>query len=121
MRYVLSGEDLSDIPPHWGPQLVRDAGRVGRRAPDREASQHDRRQPARPGLPDGPKPHRDPDSGGAPLLARHARGLGHRGRPGTWPLPDPRRPSHYANDTRNLRIAYTFTLLVHRTLGKTAG
>ena len=44
-----------------GPQLVRDAGGVGRRAPDGEAPQHDRGQPARPRLLDGPEPHRDPD------------------------------------------------------------
>ena len=64
-----------------GLQRVLDAGGVRRGAPDGEAPQHDRRQPARPRLLDGAERNRDPDSGRTPLVARHARGPGHRGSP----------------------------------------
>ncbi len=126
VRYLLSGEDLSDIPPR-GPREARNwfemreewgAARQSEKLWNMiDASQHDldywtalneiaiRIQEER---------HRWPA-----MLADWDIAV----RRGTWSRPaQPRgkdgRP-HYANDARNLWIAYTFTLLVQLGLGKT--
>ena len=128
VRYLLSGEDLSDIPPR-GPREARNwfamreewgAARQTEKLRNMiDASQHDldywtalneiaiRIQEERRWWP--------------AMLADWDIAV----RRGTWSRPaQPRgkngRP-HYAKDARNLWIAYTFTLLVHLGLGKTAG
>ncbi|MDE3262045.1 MAG: hypothetical protein OYL41_08695 [Acidobacteriota bacterium] len=128
VRYLLSGEDLSDIPPR-GPQeaenwfAMRDEWGA---APQREklrnmivASRHDpvystalnhvaiRIQEERRWWP--------------AMLADWDIAV----RRGTWSMPAQTRGNqgqpHYAKDARNLWVAYTFSLLVHLGLGKTAG
>ena len=128
VRYLLAGEDLSDIPPR-GPReaqnwfAMRDEWGAARQAEKLrnmiDASRHDldywtalnhiaiRIQEERRWWP--------------AILADWDIAV----RRGTWSRPaQPRgkngRP-RYANDARNLWIAYTFTLLVHLGLRNTAG
>ena len=127
VRYLLSGEDLSDIPPRGSLEArnwfaMRDEWGAERQTEKLrnmiDASQYDldywtalneiaiRIQEERRWWP--------------AALADWDIAV----RRGTWSRPaQPRgkdgRP-HYANDARDLWIAYTFTLLVHLGLGKTA-
>ena len=128
VRYLLAGEDLSDIPPR-GPLeaqnwfAMRDEWGADRQAEKLRnmiaASRHDpdystaldhiaiRIQEERRWWP--------------AMLADWDIAV----RRGTWSKPARVRGNQgqprYAKDARNLWIAYTFTLLVHLGLGKTAG
>ena len=127
VRYLLAGEDLSDIPPR-GPLeaenwfAMRDEWGAERQMEKLRAmiaaSRHDpvystalnhvaiRIQEERRWWP--------------AILADWDIAV----RRGTWSMPAQTRGNqgqpHYAKDARNLWIAYTFTLLIHLGLGKTA-
>ena len=128
VRYLLSGEDLSDIPPR-GPREARNwfemreewgAARQTEKLRNMiDANRHDldystalnhiaiRIQEERRWWP--------------AMLADWDIAV----RRGTWSRPARVRGNHgqprYAKDARNLWIAYTFTLLVHLGVGKTVG